>query len=272
MQPIGSREATVERPLEREAPARPPLARLLREEGLVTHEQVEQALAEGERTGERLGEILLRWKVMDDRQLALQLARQWQLPFLDEHEVTPDASALAGLVGDARRTRAVPVRCEDGLVRVAVAEPTDERLAEARARASQDVGFAVVTLGTFQQLLARIEDAPTGAGDEVAEAPQGPSAGAPSRDFDALLGLLDDETARLEALRERVERFARAVAERDQVVRRLETELDAARIAREQDRLAVNRLQGEIHERDRLLDLVGGKVEELASTLRAGRA
>jgi Type II secretion system (T2SS), protein E, N-terminal domain len=270
MEQFGDRHATAQKiqegVWEGEQSTRPPLARLLQEEGLATRERVEEALAEGARTGERLGEVLLRWQLVDERQLARLLARQWHLPFLDEQEVVPERAALTVLAAaDAQRLAAVPVFWQDGVLRVVVAEPTEERLAEVHARIPQGVAFAVVTSGTLERLLARGEVPP-------AEAAQGPSGENPVRGFDELVDLLDDETAHLHTLCERVQQFAAFVADRDQTAVRLENELDAARAAREQNLRTIDRLRAEVEERDRLLSLVSSKVEELGSALGAGRA
>lgn len=265
MEEFGNRHVVTDRLPEEmrkgEPSARPPLARLLDEEGLAAREQVEQALAEGERTGERLGEVLLRWQLVDERQLAMLLARQWQLPLLDEHELAPDATALATLpLEDARQIGAVPVRWEDGVLRVAVAEPTEERLAEARARIPREVTFGVVTHGAYTNLLTDGEQAPT---------EQTPSD--ERRGFDELLGSLEEETAQLSRLREQVQQFAAFIAERDQAAARLETELVAARAEREQGLQTINHLEAELQERDRLLVLVDAKAHELISALGAQR-
>jgi len=159
----------------------------------------------------------------------------------------------------------VPLWWEDGLLRVVAAEPTDERLAEVRRRMSHEVAFGVVTPSTFRRLLADLE----------ASALATPSAAAgedPFRNFDELIGLLDDETGRLEALRKKVEQFATIVAERDDTVRRLEHELDAGRNARANDRHTIDRLQRDVEERDRLLDLVSGKIADASAALRARSA
>jgi len=242
---------------------RPALSRLLQEEGLASQEQVEQAIAEGTRTGERLGEVLLRWALVDELQLAGLLARQWELPLLHGEEVAQDPAACSILTPeDARRMGVVPMWWEDGVLRVVAADPTDERLGEVRRRMPHEVAFGVVTPSTFTRLLADLE----------ASAQATPYAAATgedsSRNFDELIGLLDDETGRLEALREKVEQFAKIVAERDDTVRRLEHELDAGRNARLHDRLTIDRLQREVEERDRLLDLVSGKIGDAAAVLR----
>ena len=244
---------------------RPALSRLLQEERLASREQVEQAIAEGTRTGERLGEVLLRWALVDELQLAGLLARQWELPLLEGEDLAQDPAAYSILTPeDARNMGVVPVWWEDGVLRVVTAEPTDERLGEVPRRMPHEVSFGIVTPSTFRRLL----------GDLEASAQATPHAAAatgedPSQNFNELIGLLDDETGRLEALREKVEQFAKIVAERDDTVRRLEHELDAGRNARAHDRLTIDRLQREVEERDRLLDLVSGKIGDASAALRA---
>lgn len=270
MEQFGDRHATVQKiqagAWQGEQSTRPPLARLLQEEGLATRERIEEALAEGASTGERLGEVLLRWRLVDERQLARLLARQWHLPFLDEQEVVPEPAALTVITtADAQRLAAVPVCWQDGVLRVVVAEPTEERLAEVHARIPQQVAFAVVTSGTLERLLARGKAPP-------AEAAQAPSGENPVRGFDELVDLLEDETAHLHTLCEKVQQFAAFVADRDRTAVRLENELDAARAAGEQSLRTIDRLRAEVEERDRLLSVVNSKVEELGSALGAGRA
>ena len=268
MEAISTHQPPAEETRAREPQLRPSLARLLRDDGLVTHEQVDRALAEGTRTGERLGEILLRQKLLDERQLALLLARQWQLSFVDDGEGRIDSTALSVLSReDARRTRAVPVRCEDGLIWVLVVEPTEERLGEIRARASQDVTIGVVTRTSFQRLLAALDQSP-GIERETPEALHELADEPPDRSFDDVLALLDDETGHLAALREKVGQLASGVTEREHATRRLESELDAERNARAHDRFTIERLQREAEERDRVLDVARSKVEDLAGLLR----
>ena len=272
MQSIANHQQSAERMRDVEAPPRPPFARLLLEQGLVTQDQIDLALVEERRTGERFGKILLRWKLLDERQLAVLLARQWQLPFLEEAEIATDTSLFAGLAEwDAQGTGAVPVRCEDGLERVAVAEPTEQRLADVRGRALREPPFCVVTRTTLYRLLAQSADASAAAAPDATEAPHESSSEAERGGFDEIVALLDDESGRLEALRGMVEQFATSVAEHDHAVRQLENELDVTRSAREHDRLTIDRLQREAEERDRLLSLVSGKIAELAAVVQTGR-
>lgn len=293
MEELNSRQAIadrIQRVAEGEQPARPPLARLLEDEGLTTRGEIERALTEGERTGERLGEVLLRWQLVDERQLALLLARQWQLSFLEEHELAPEANALAILAPeDVREIGALPVQWEADVLRVVVAEPTEDRLREARVRIPKEVAFevtfGVVTHGVFTRLLSQkelaypvAEHATNGAQLPVEETPLDERP-----ELEELLGSLDDETEQLSRLRGQIQEFASFVAERDQTAAkletqlaerdqwaaRLETELATARAEREQNLQTINQLEAGLRERDQLLVLVDAKAHELVNALGA---
>jgi hypothetical protein len=111
-------------------PERKPLGALLVHAGLISEAQLEQALREGADTGERVGEVVVRhlWATEDD--VARVLAEQWGLSYVDRASIFFDADALARLSReDAQRLEALPTRVQDGRVVVAVAEPTEQRLA-----------------------------------------------------------------------------------------------------------------------------------------------
>lgn len=240
---------------------RPSLARLLEDEGLASRKEIEEAFNEGERTGERFGEVLLRWQFIDERNLAKLLARQWDVPFLDEHELAPESAALEIFSPEeARRLGAVPVRWEDDSLRVAVAEPTEERLAKVRAAIPGDILFSVVTPRSFVGLLTR---------GHAAQAPPAAATAQPaaehadSRAFDGLLASLDDETAHLRELSDQVQRFAELFAERDLAAKRLESELASAQAATDHQTRTMARMQAELEERDRAYEQELGTSEHL---------
>lgn len=62
--------------------ARKKLGELLVDAGLITFEAVDEAIAEQKRTGRLLGEILVGQGLVKERDIAVVLARQFQLPFL----------------------------------------------------------------------------------------------------------------------------------------------------------------------------------------------
>ena len=133
------------RPADGHPHARRPLGVMLVEAGFVTQNQVDEALAEGARTGERIGEIVVRhgWATEDD--VAILLAEQWGLNFVASGGIWFESDALVRLSrDDARRVEALPTRIQDGRVVVAVAEPTEERLAHLRSLLGEDLVVVVV--------------------------------------------------------------------------------------------------------------------------------
>jgi len=126
-------------------PARTPLGALLREAGFLTEEQLEAALKAGAESGERLGDVVVGrgWATEDD--VAKLLAEQWQLGYVERASIWFDADALQRMSREqARRLEALPTRMQDGRVVVAVAEPTEERLAALRAVIGDDTIVVVV--------------------------------------------------------------------------------------------------------------------------------
>ena len=95
--------------------------------GLVSAEQVEQAVAQGRASGKRVGEVLLEQGVIGTDQLARALAERHQLDHVDLTVFKPDLTAVNLVtVQAAKRFQAVPVGFhEDGALMVAVADPTN---------------------------------------------------------------------------------------------------------------------------------------------------
>jgi hypothetical protein len=95
---------------------RPSLASLMVEEGVATSEQLEQALAEGQQNGERLGEVVLRHGWINEAGLAGLIARQWDLSFVALSAISLDDSARTLLSRDVcKRVGACPVSYDDGV-------------------------------------------------------------------------------------------------------------------------------------------------------------
>jgi len=100
---------------------------LLIRDSVITGEQLDEALAEKDRTGHRVGDILAErgWATTAD--LARALAEQWNLEFVDilTTEVEPEAVKLLS-EPIVRRYRALPIRfLSKNLVLVAISDPTD---------------------------------------------------------------------------------------------------------------------------------------------------
>jgi hypothetical protein len=250
---------------------RPPLARLLTEAGLVTDAQIQAAVEEGARTGERFGEVLLRRGAVTEEDLAHLLADQWSLPFVEN-----PGAAVDDLPADrAREIPAAALASDGGSPLVALADPTEERFEHVRSLLGRDVSFVVVTQATLDRLLGEV------AGD-VSVQPIGlTEIGVPSALAEARrsLGTIGEAFELLEAAVDFAERQAAelattraslADAERRLSAAAAELESERTRIADlEAQRTRIPDLEAQIAERDELLTSVRAALGELQGVLGA---
>jgi hypothetical protein len=208
----------------------------------------------------------------DERSAALDTARSWELPYLDDEPLLIDSESATRVGGEElARIGAAPVRCEDGHVRVVLADATPERIAGIREHFSGAVGIGVVKASTLASLLdsASMSVATAGTTDTVAS---GAAAAAPvwGRTLERVLGLVDTETTRLQELRGKMQELGGEMAAREQRVQELETELQRVRVERLRDREMVDRLRHELADRDNRLDRALTKMQELAAIISGG--
>jgi type IV pilus assembly protein PilB len=103
------------------------LGALLIREGIISQDQLAQALAEKERTGRRVGDILVGRGWASSSDLAHALAEQYNLEFIDILD-TPIQPEVTKLLSErfVRRFRALPVKfLSKRQVLVAIGDPTD---------------------------------------------------------------------------------------------------------------------------------------------------
>ncbi|HVF21050.1 MAG TPA: ATPase, T2SS/T4P/T4SS family [Mycobacteriales bacterium] len=102
------------------------LGDILLEGGLVTSDQLQEAVNEQQRLGKSLGRVLVELGMVTESQLVASLAQQIGLQFVDlnDHPIDPTAAAL---VPDAvsRRHTALPIGFEEGRLVVAMADPAN---------------------------------------------------------------------------------------------------------------------------------------------------
>lgn len=128
------------------------LGTILTREGLITQEQLDQALREQLRTGMKLGEVLLHMGLVVDTGIARALAEQIGMPFVDLESTPPHSAVLRRLASSvARRWKAVPARYDErGRLIIAVSNPYDIELDNAlRTAAKCEV---VIGLGIQRQI------------------------------------------------------------------------------------------------------------------------
>ena len=104
----------------------PPAAMLgdiLVAQGLLTPSQLKQALEEQKKTGQRLGEVLIRLGFIDERRLTRVLAEQFGVGVGDLAHQAPSAQVTANFDEKlARELNALPLRDVDGVIEVIVGD------------------------------------------------------------------------------------------------------------------------------------------------------
>src|SRR5204863_9955061 len=111
-----------------------PLGAVLLKSKMLSPDQLDDALRQQVGTGRRLGDILVERGWLFPHDLALALAVQLGLDYVDFQHVSVDPRAAACLKPEVgQRCSALGVRLlPDGTLLVAVGDPTRERLAEVR--------------------------------------------------------------------------------------------------------------------------------------------
>ena len=124
------------------------IGEVLSEMGLVTPEQLTQALERQQRTGERLGRALVAVGVSED-QIAHGLSQQLELPMMDFRHQDIDPAAVALLPESlARKYSVLPIRREGTRLMLAMSDPLDVVALDDVAIATGMIVAPVVTTET----------------------------------------------------------------------------------------------------------------------------
>jgi type IV pilus assembly protein PilB len=92
--------------------------------GLITEDDLNMALAEHKRTGERVGVVLVRMNLATEKQIAKALAFQLGFPYINLNENPPDPAAVVLVPKDVALKRVcVAVALEKNLLTVAMSDP-----------------------------------------------------------------------------------------------------------------------------------------------------
>ena len=92
--------------------------------GLITEDDLRNALAEHKRTGERLGVVLVRMNLATEKQIAKALALQLGFPYVNLSDNPPDQATLVLIPKEvALRRVCVAVRLDKNLLTVAMSDP-----------------------------------------------------------------------------------------------------------------------------------------------------
>jgi type IV pilus assembly protein PilB len=155
-----------------------PLGTLIFREGLLSAEQLEDALGESVKRGKRLGQVLVERGLLEEAQVARILARQKSLDYVDLGETAVDPATAALLSSDtAWHAHAVAIAVSDGTPVVAVEDPSDEEALTAVAQAlGTQPRFVVATRSEILRVLGTVfpgtgQSAPSASPVAVAPAP-----------------------------------------------------------------------------------------------------
>ena len=134
------------------------LGDLLVESGRVTHPQLAEVLLAQGSSGKRLGTLLVELGLVDEHDLAVALAEQFDLPLLDLRAEYPEAEAAELLPETlARALTAVPLGFdEDDVVGVALADPQPEIQQQVRAAVGRKVTFVVAAPSDIRRAINHI--------------------------------------------------------------------------------------------------------------------
>jgi len=92
--------------------------------GLITQEDLQQALAEHKRSGDRLGVVLVRMNLATEKQIAKALAFQLGLPFVTLAEHPADPLAVVMIPKEVSLARVcIATSLENNFLTVAMADP-----------------------------------------------------------------------------------------------------------------------------------------------------
>jgi MSHA biogenesis protein MshE len=142
--------------------ARPPqrirLGDLLIQRGLLTEEELKQALEEQKRSGRKVGRIVVDCGYVTEEGIARALAGQLQAEFVDLRSFQSKPELINLLPeAQARRFRAIVLGEQAGLLRVGFADPTDITAYDEVARiVRRDIELVVVIESQLVPLLDRV--------------------------------------------------------------------------------------------------------------------
>lgn len=133
------------------------LGELLLREGVITEDQLLDALAEQQATGGKLGQILVRSLAADEDAIARTLAEQKGLEFVSLPMFPIDREAASLIPARmAKRALVIPIGFRDGALVLAMADPLDvEALDDVHLRTRRDVVPVVATAAQIEYAIEK---------------------------------------------------------------------------------------------------------------------
>jgi type IV pilus assembly protein PilB len=131
------------------------LGEVLVEAGLITHEQLAEAMDLQKHTKERLGRVLLSMGIGTEKDIAQAIAKQLSLEFVDLDDFIPEEQALLVFPEHlARRHQLIPLQLTNGKLKVGMVDPLDVlALDDVRRQTGQEVTPVVISHDGFLRVL-----------------------------------------------------------------------------------------------------------------------
>jgi type IV pilus assembly protein PilB len=156
------------------------LGEVLVEAGMITADQLAEAMELQKQSKERLGRVLISMGIGSEKDIAVAIAKQLGLEFVDLDDIVPDETALLVLPEHlARRYQLIPLGDADGKLRLGMVDPLDVvALDDVRRQLRQDIVPVVISHEAFVRVLnqypalddsirAMIKDIKTDAAEEM---------------------------------------------------------------------------------------------------------
>ena len=133
------------------------LGEVLIERGLISHEQLDQALAVQKKEGGLVGEILIKMGSVTDDSIAWALAVQYGIPYLPvlQYEIPEEMTKLVSKE-TAEKYRLVPLDRIGGILTVAMSNPLNAKaVEEVQSITALKVQIFVTTASDLNQTIER---------------------------------------------------------------------------------------------------------------------
>ena len=159
------------------------LGELLVERGMLTREQLNQALTQQQTNPEYLGNLLTRTGLLSEQQLVEILGEQLELPFVKLKDVQVDVQAIKKVPAKlASHYKFLPLFVDDGVLQIAIANPFDVQvLDELKLLLDCDVKPILAASKDIQEAIQRYYGVGASAVEELLDLGSASSASATAR-------------------------------------------------------------------------------------------
>ncbi len=136
------------------------LGEILIEEGLITPEQLEEALRESKKTGEPIGQVLIDLGYITPSDLGRVLQKQFNLTYEDITRLKFDPSVKDIIPEDIiRKNRVIPLREENGYLIVGIVPPFDSEIIDRISLLTgKKVRPVIITESEYRSILEQVYD------------------------------------------------------------------------------------------------------------------